>query len=125
MIPRDVRIGGLVIPVIIDGSLEESDEVGDFRHHRMEIRISPWAAKSKWTSHQTLLHECLHAIYRIAGDAARLGDDARHPTEEELVSRHEFLLHSFINDNRPFIHSIWEMNDARQGPDRSGPGQPS
>lgn len=106
LIPAKIKVGHLVVDVI-EMDQKEADSIGadglfSYRHATMRINVEQHPSQLV----ETLLHECLHALWAVAGFNAR-------DEEEDIVTRLTPLLLTLFLDNP----SLFDIIDEHLFPD--------
>ncbi len=100
-LPKSVRVGPYEIPVII---MELDDDVqGEFSFGKLAIRLSPKQPSAVFAA-DTVLHELLHAIWRVYN--LKVGDD-----EERTVTTLAMAMIQLFHDNIVLV--AWLAKNAK------------
>lgn len=106
ILPQNIKVGHLVIE-LVPMDQKEADSIGadglfSYRHASMRINVDQHPSQLV----ETILHECLHALWAVAGFSSR--DD-----EEDIVTRLTPLLLALFFDNP----ELFDLIDLHLFPD--------
>ena len=102
ILPEKIKVGHLIVD-LIEMDQKEADSIGadglfSYRHATMRINVDQHPSQLL----ETLLHECLHALWAVAGFTAR-------DEEEDIVTRLTPLLLTLFVDNPGLLDIIDEQ----------------
>lgn len=103
-LPKSVKVGPAVYSVSADEKEllaacreERSDLLGRTEHRQTRILLRPDQSPS--CMRDTLLHECLHAVFEMTGIATEVGPD----DEEKFVRRLTPAILDMLRSNAPLL----------------------
>lgn len=103
--PRKIRVGPHLYTVVRDKeTARHAEAFGLTDVRRMQVLIDP--DQSTGALRDTLLHECLHAVFNVTG----LGQEWGSEKDEAIVTRVTPALLALLRDN-PQAVAFWMENE--------------